>query len=78
MREKIDHKRHFALILIGGSIPVIFLLKSYLHLSQAAEVALIVVLSLIFASLALWIYATDHADGTERWQDDDASGWRGY
>ncbi len=43
----------------------------------------VIVVLVVFASMAvfpavIWLHATDHADGSEWWQDDDSSGWRGY
>ncbi len=78
MKSKARWKKYLPLILVGGIIPVSIVLGRYFHFSQAVVVPFIVVVSLIFASMALWAYANRAADGSEWWQDDSASGWRGY
>ena len=78
MKPEAKWKKYLPLILVGGAIPTIIILGSYFELPQAAIVTLVIILSLISASMALWIYANRRADGSEWWQDDSASGWRGY
>jgi ABC-type transport system involved in cytochrome bd biosynthesis fused ATPase/permease subunit len=78
MKSKIRSKRHFPLFLIGGTIPTVIILSSVFNLPKAAAITLLIILILIFSSMALWTYANRDADGSEWWQDDNASGWRGY
>ena len=78
MKLKAGRKKHIPLILIGGSIPTTIILSSYFELPKTAVIPLVVILSLIFGAMALWAYANREADGSEWWQDDSASGWRGY
>ena len=78
MTSKTRQKTHVLLVLIGGAIPLTFILSRYFGLQQKITVPLIVILSFIFGALALWVYANRQADGSEWWQDDHASGWRGY
>ncbi|MCB9419400.1 MAG: hypothetical protein H6667_06335 [Ardenticatenaceae bacterium] len=65
------------LVLIGGTIPALIILGRYFGLSHTMVIPVIVILSLVFGSVALWSYANRHIDGSEWWQDDSASGWRG-
>lgn len=58
-------------------IPGIILLGILLHLSQAFIVPAVIFLALLLGAFALWNRANKRADGSEWWQDDDASGWRG-
>ena len=71
-------RKYLRLGLIGGSIPVLVLSSLFLHLSQRIYVPIVIILLLIFAAMALWAYANGKADGSEWWQDNSASGWRGY
>jgi hypothetical protein len=59
-------------------IPVIILLAILFHLGQTFLVPLITIVVLLLGTVLLWSNANKHADGSEWWQDDDASGWRGY
>jgi len=78
MKLKTQWKKYLPLILVGGMIPTAIILSSYFAWPQAVSIPLVIVLSLIFASMALWAHANRKADGSEWWQDDSASGWRGY
>lgn len=78
MMTKVWWKKHLPLILIGGLIPTVVILSGYFAWPKAVTIPLVIVLGLIFASMALWTYVNRKADGTEWWQDDSASGWRGY
>jgi len=59
-------------------IPAIILLGILFHLSQALLVPLIMLGILLLGAGLLWARANKNADGSEWWQDDEASGWRGY
>jgi uncharacterized membrane protein HdeD (DUF308 family) len=59
-------------------IPAIILLGIMFHLSQAFLVPLLTIVVLFLGAFLLWSRANEDADGSEWWQDDDASGWRGY
>lgn len=78
MKPKTNHKTHMPIILVGGAIPTVLILSSYYRLPEAVTIMLVTFLSLILGSIALWAYANRQADGSEWWQDDSASGWRGY
>lgn len=71
-------KKYWLLGSVGSAIPAILILGIYLNLAQALFVPLVIIFSLVFSSMALWSYANRKADGSEWWQDDNASGWRGY
>jgi hypothetical protein len=55
-------------IILGGDIGI----------SHDAIIGLIVFGSLVFGSMAVWNHANAQATGSEWWQDDSCSGWRGY
>jgi ABC-type transport system involved in cytochrome bd biosynthesis fused ATPase/permease subunit len=75
----INRKRKLLpLILVGGAIPTLIVLAVVFELPQAAVIALLIILIIVFFSMALWSHANRNADGSEWWQDDSASGWRGY
>jgi hypothetical protein len=71
-------QNRWILAIIGGAIPVLIILSLNFDLTEAVFVPLVILLVFIFFSTALWFNANDHADGAEWWQDDEASGWRGY
>ena len=59
-------------------LPAILILGIIFHLSQAFLVPLLTMLFILLGAFLLWSRANKDADGSEWWQDDDASGWRGY
>jgi hypothetical protein len=71
-------KRHLPLIFVGGAIPVTIILSALFNVPEVVPIALVIILGITFGSMALWTYANRNADGSEWWQDDSASGWRGY
>jgi len=78
MKSKGQWKKYLPLILVGGMIPTLIVLSIYFDFPQIVTIPLLIILGLIFGSMALWAYANRNADGSEWWQDDSASGWRGY
>ncbi len=78
MKRSTNRIRRFLLFLVGGAMPVILTIGMVLHLSSILLTAAMVVLGLILAAMWLWYRANQHATGDEWWQDDQASGWRGY
>jgi hypothetical protein len=78
MKSTTGRKKYIPLVLVGGTIPTLLILSSYFELSKAVVIPLVLVLSLIFGSMALWAYANTRASRSTWWQDDSASGWRGY
>jgi hypothetical protein len=78
MKIKARWKKYLPSLLVGGLIPAAIILSSYFAWPKALSIPLVIVLSLIFASMVLWSYANRETDGSEWWQDDSASGWRGY
>ncbi|MCA9900912.1 MAG: hypothetical protein KC433_22140 [Anaerolineales bacterium] len=78
MKKIVSNKTYRRFALVGGLIPLLLILNIYYGLPDIVFVVLFIFLSLIFGSMALWVYANRHADGSEWWQDDSASGWRGY
>lgn len=78
MKSKAKWKKYLPLILVGGMIPAVIILSMDFHLPKAVSITLVIFLSLAFLAMALWSYAHKKANGSEWWQDDSASGWRGY
>lgn len=66
------------LILVGGIVPLTLILGSEYGISNRITIPIMVVAALIFGSMWLWMHANANATGDEWWQDDSASGWRGY
>jgi hypothetical protein len=65
-------------ILLGVVIAIAVLLAAIFGLPKMVAIPLFMLLGLGAAATALWIHARRRADGSEWWQDDNASGWRGY
>lgn len=78
MKSSLNRRRYMALVLISGAIPSTIILCSYFGLSESVSVPLIVVLGLAIGTIAIWANANRHVNGSEWWQDDSTSGWRGY
>lgn len=78
MKSVAKWKKYLPLILVGGAIPTILILGNFFAVRQAVVIILVISLGLIFGTMALWTYANRKANGSEWWQDDSASGWRGY
>lgn len=79
MKAKTRRKGYMVLFLIIGAIPASILLENYFGVPASISIPLLVVLSLFCGTVALWSFANRHTDGKDRWwQDDNASGWRGY
>jgi uncharacterized membrane protein YjjP (DUF1212 family) len=66
------------LLLLGAGLVAATVLALFVGIPQRDVIAFDVIGSLVFASAALWQHASAHATGQEWWQDDSASGWRGY
>jgi|GEM_PF-2151501 len=69
---------YLVLTFIGGTIPGALLLGNYYHIAQRFIILYVIVATLVLGATALWVHAAAYADGSEWWQDDDPSGWRGY
>ncbi len=78
MKKSINRRRRWLLFLIGGAMLVTLALGIVFQLSTVLITVLLLVLGLIFATVWLWYQANLRASGDEWWQDDEASGWRGY
>lgn len=78
MKSVAKWKKYLPLILAGGAIPTILILGNFFAVRQAVVIIMMISLGLIFGTMSLWTYANRKADGSEWWQDDSASGWRGY
>lgn len=75
---KTAQKNAWILYLMGGSIPLAWILGAFFNLPQALVVAYVVIMGLVLVAAAIWHHANQNATGDEWWQDDSASGWRGY
>jgi hypothetical protein len=78
MKTKNRWKKNLPLLLVGSMIPATIILSSYFVWLQPLSIPLVIILGLIFTAMTLWAYANRKANGSEWWQDDSASGWRGY
>ena len=78
MKRSTNRTRRFLLFLVGGAMPVILILGMVFRLPPSLITVLILVLGLMLAAMWLWYQANLDATGDEWWQDDQASGWRGY
>lgn len=78
MKKSRNRIRRLLLFLIGGAMPVVLTVGIIFHLSPSLITVLMLVLGLILAAMGLWYQANVRATGDEWWQDDQASGWRGY
>ena len=65
----------WALFLFAAGL---LLLAALADIKLAYVVALLVIAGFLGSAAALWRRANERADGSEWWQDDEASGWRGY
>lgn len=69
---------HFTTVLLIGLMVTAVTIGSYFQIPQSFIIIFMIVVGLILATVLLWRHANSHADGSEWWQDDSASGWRGY
>ncbi|QPC83372.1 hypothetical protein G4Y79_03045 [Phototrophicus methaneseepsis] len=76
--KPINKQPWWLLIVVGGMIPLTLTLARTLSLPLPITITIILVTALIFGAMALWLHANAQAIGDEWWQDDHASGWRGY
>ena len=66
-------------LLMLGALPLIVFLGPGLHISLPGIVAFLLLDLLLLGAIALWRHAHADSNGGEPWWDDDsASGWRGY
>ncbi|MCA9917948.1 MAG: hypothetical protein KC445_08355 [Anaerolineales bacterium] len=74
------HKRNmrFLLVCIAGIMALTLTAGLTLRLDITAITILLIFQGLIFAAIWLWHHANRHTTGQEWWQDNEASGWRGY
>ena len=78
MEKSENRKRRWFLFFIGGAMLVTLALGIIFQLSLVLITVLLLFLGMIFAAVWLWYQANLQASGDEWWQDDEASGWRGY
>lgn len=69
---------NFVMVMVAGLMFSAVVLGAYLKIPYAFILIFVIVAGLILGTVSLWRYANQHADGSEWWQDDSASGWRGY
>ena len=78
MNSPVKRQRWWLLILMGASIPVTVVLGNLFNIPQRITALIIVAAALGFGATSVWMRANAIATGEEWWQDDSASGWRGY
>lgn len=78
MNDRLRRKDSMLLVFVLGAIPAIILLGNYFGLPGAVTIPLLVIFSFFGGAWAIWCHANQHPEENPWWQDDDASGWRGY
>ena len=78
VKVEVMEPRQLLVRIIAFSIPLVLILGSFLGIPHRLTIPYAVLAALVAGSIALWIHANEDAEGSEWWQDDDASGWRGY
>lgn len=78
MQQSRRRNTRFFLFVIGGAIPLTLILGLVFDLATTLITVLLIVEGLTFMATWLWYQANHRATGEEWWQDDHASGWRGY
>lgn len=63
---------------LGGALVVGMMIGLYSGISSTVLIVAAVIGGLLLGWMALWQHANANARGDEWWQDDSASGWRGY
>ena len=78
VKEKRVQRNYFFLVTLGLSIPGAIVVGYIFRIPMRFIIIYVMFAALAFGWLALWTHANRNADGTEWWQDDNASSWRGY
>lgn len=78
MKSRSKLSGSMVLVLLIGAIPASILLENYFGVPAALSIPLVVILLLFCGTVALWSHANRHKDKHPWWEDDNASGWRGY
>lgn len=78
MEKSKKHLRRWPLFLIGAAMLIVLAAGIIFQLSTALITVLLLIMGMILAAMWLWYQANLQASGDEWWQDDEASGWRGY
>ncbi|MCL4871997.1 MAG: hypothetical protein KJ063_23805 [Anaerolineae bacterium] len=69
---------YWPLILTIGLFAAALITAHYFNIVPEIFIPLCLILGLLAGAMGLWAFANQKADGSEWWQDDEASGWRGY
>jgi type IV secretory pathway TrbF-like protein len=75
-KQTTKQPRWWMVISFVGMIALMLILGSVFAVPQRFVVPVIVVISLVGGTMALWMRANSKAAGDEWWQDDSSSGWR--
>lgn len=78
MKSRSNRKASMVLVLLIGAIPASILLENYFAVPAVVSIPLVVILLLFCGTVALWSHANKHKGEHQWWEDDHASGWRGY
>lgn len=74
-----QRRQHWWLLpLVGAVSPIVTIMTFESMMSLEIAVAIVTMDILIFGAMAIWMRANHESKGTEWWQDDECSGWRGY
>ncbi len=77
MKQKNKQPNYPMLVLLGVIMVVLMALGYFTAVPTRFIVALETIDVICLGAVALWCFANGRADGSEWWQDDEASGWRG-
>ena len=76
--KQVTKRSWWLLVLPGGFIALDFILGNVYSILSRITIPLFLIALLVLSAMMMWARATAHATGDEWWQDDSASGWRGY
>lgn len=77
MKRKKNWRNYVMLVLLGVIMVVLMALGHFTAVPARFLIVLETIDGIWLGALVLWCYANGRADGSEWWQDDEASGWRG-
>jgi hypothetical protein len=78
MKGRKKHKGIVALIVLAGITLLLVRIANDFHISPSITIPVITIVVIVLGAILWWVRITNTADGDNWWQDDNASGWRGY
>lgn len=71
-------RRYLVAVILVGFMATAVELGNSLGIPRSYIIIFLIIAGLILGTVLLWQHANNRATGSEWWQDDSASGWRGY